>query len=278
MSSLQQRLTARIDASTLKAIVPPVSNKLTQQRSIVEQFSELLPALLDRFEVDTPLRIAHLLAHTAHESDLFCTLEEYASGAAYEGRRDLGNTQPGDGKRFKGRGPIQLTGRANHRKFTAWLRGFISDCPDFEANPELVETFPWATWAVFYFWSENRLNGYADRDDLVGGTKVINGGTNGLAHRAGLLSKAKTVIAGLQGIEMSGRQVFPVINRGMSGQAVDDLQRALTAAGFYLQSIDGQFGAATEGALKLFQRERGLTVDGVAGRETLAALEPFMKG
>jgi putative chitinase len=278
MSSLQQRLTARIDASTIKAIVPPVSNKLSQQRSIIEQFSDMLPPLLDRFEVDTPLRIAHLLAQTAHESDLFLTTEEYASGAAYEGRVNLGNTQPGDGRRFKGRGPIQLTGRANYVRYTAWMRGFISDCPDFVTNQELVETFPWAGWAVFYFWSEHNLNAYADRDDLVGVTKVINGGTNGLAHRAELLTKAKAVIADLQGVEMSGRQIFPVINRGMSGQAVEDLQRALTAAGFYLQSIDGQFGAATEGALKLFQRARGLTVDGVAGRETFAALEPFMRG
>lgn len=277
MSSLQQRLTARIDASVLQAIVPKVAGKPTQL-SIMKAFGDLLPSLLDRFEVDTPLRIAHLLAQTAHESDLFCTLEEYASGAAYEGRIDLGNTQPGDGKRFKGRGPIQLTGRKNARGFTAWMRRINPDSPDFEANPELIETFPWAAWAVFYFWSEHKLNSYADRDDLVGGTKVINGGKNGLDKRAELLAKAKTVIAGLHGTVMSGRQAFAVINRGMSGQVIEDLQRALTAAGFYMQAIDGQFGAATEGALKLFQRGRGLTVDGVAGRETFAALEPFMKG
>jgi putative chitinase len=275
MSSLQQRLSARIDASVLQAIVPKSG---AGQISVTKQFGEMLPALLDRFEVDTPLRIAHLLAQTAHESDNFCTTEEYASGSAYEGRVNLGNTQPGDGKRFKGRGPIQLTGRANYVRFTAWMRGFISDCPDFVAKPELVETFPWAGWAVFFFWSEHNLNAYADRDDLVGETKVINGGKNGLAHRAELLAKAKTVIAGLQGVEMSGRQAFAVINRGMSGQTVEDLQRALAAGGFYMQAIDGQFGAATEGALKLFQRARGLTVDGVAGRETFAALEPYMEG
>jgi putative chitinase len=275
MSSLQQRLSARIDASVLQAIVPKSG---AGQISVTKQFGEMLPALLDRFEVDTPLRIAHLLAQTAHESDNFCTTEEYASGSAYEGRVNLGNTQPGDGKRFKGRGPIQLTGRANYVRFTAWMRGFISDCPDFVAKPELVETFHWAGWAVFFFWSEHNLNAYADRDDLVGETKVINGGKNGLAHRAELLAKAKTVIAGLQGVEMSGRQAFAVINRGMSGQTVEDLQRALAAGGFYMQAIDGQFGAATEGALKLFQRARGLTVDGVAGRETFAALEPYMEG
>lgn len=275
MSSLDQRLTARVDASLLFAIVPRVAAKAAQQTSIINQFSEMLPALLDRFNVDTPLRIAHMLAQTAHESDSFCTTEEYASGAAYEGRADLGNTNPGDGKRFKGRGPIQLTGRTNYRRFTIWLHAIVSDCPDFVETPELVGTFPWAGWAVFYFWSTHNLNAYADRDDLVGETKVINGGRNGLDSRAAMLAKAKTAIAALQGVDVSSRQVFAVINRGMSGKAVEDLQRALVAAGVYLQAIDGQFGPATEGALKLFQRARGLTVDGIAGRETFAALDPY---
>jgi putative chitinase len=276
MSSLDQRLTARIDASVLSAIVPRIGAKAAQQTSVINQFSSMLPAMLERFEVDTPLRIAHLLAQTAHESDSFCTTEEYASGAAYEGRTDLGNTSPGDGKRFKGRGPIQLTGRANYQKFTVWLRSLVSTCPDFVANPELVATFPWAGWAVFYFWSTRKLNVYADRDDLVEETKVINGGKNGLAARAAFLVKAKVVISTLHADGISGRQAFAVLRRGMSGERVGSLQRALAAAGFYSLAIDEDFGAATENALKLFQRARGLTVDGMAGRETFAALDPHL--
>ncbi len=82
--------------------------------------------------LDNSLRLIHFLAQLAHETGNFRYMEEIASGAAYEGRKDLGNTQAGDGKRFKGRGPIQLTGRANHRKYGQQL-GI-----DFENNPEIV--------------------------------------------------------------------------------------------------------------------------------------------
>lgn len=276
MSSLDQRLSARIDANVLFAVVPRVGAKASQQSAIITKFAAMLPSLLDRFEVDTALRIEHMLAQTAQESDSFCTTEEYASGAAYEGRSDLGNTKPGDGKRYKGRGLIQLTGRTNHARFTAWMRGIISDCPDFVANPELVAAFPWAAWSVFFFWSEHGLNAYADRDDLVGGTRVINGGRNGLSARAAFLAKAKVAVSTLQADGMSARQAYAVLRRGMTGERVGSLQRALAAAGFYSLAIDEDFGAATENALKLFQRARGLTVDGMAGRETFAALDPHL--
>lgn len=277
MSSLEQRLTARIDRSVLSAIVPRAGGtKGVRQQDIINDFAEALPWLLDRFDVTTPLRIAHLLAQIAHESDSFCTVEEYATGAAYEDRADLGNTLPGDGKRFKGRGPIQLTGRKNYQRFTTWLRKIIPDCPDFVRNPELVATFPWAAWSVFFFWSTNNLNAYADRDDLTGETKVVNGGTNGLASRAAFLVKAKTAIATLQADRISGEQSFPVLRRGMSGDAVAGLQRGLAAAGYYLMSIDGDYGAGTEGAVKMLQRARGLDVDGIAGRDTFAALSSYL--
>lgn len=271
-------LSSRIDASVLTAIAPtPPSRKAAAQRAIIAALGEMLPDLLALIECTTPLRIAHFLAQVAHESDGFCTLEEYASGAAYEGRTDLGNVRSGDGVRFKGRGPIQLTGRANHRAFTVWMRRIDPACPDFEARPELVATWPWAGWAAAFFWERNAINTRAaDRDDLVAVTKIVNGGRNGLSERAGYLTKAKIAVATLAADRLSGVQVFAVLRRGMVGTSVERLQRGLSAAGHYHLSIDGDFGGGTEGAVRAFQRANGLTADGLAGRLTVSALEPFL--
>lgn len=142
-----------------------------------------------RYGVVTPLEKAHLLAQVAHESDNFRASEEYASGKAYEGRKDLGNTQPGDGVRFKGRGLIQCTGRANYAAYSQWKYG------DDRAvrNPALLAATPDAVDAAFWYWTVRRpkLKALALADDLVGVTKAINGGTNGLEDRRAKLAKAK---------------------------------------------------------------------------------------
>ena len=127
--------------------------------------------------LDNPLRLIHFLAQLAHESGNFRYMEEIASGAAYEGRKDLGNVMSGDGVKFKGRGPIQLTGRANYRKYGQQL-GI-----DFENNPEIVALPSVGLLVACKFWSDNGLNELADKDDVVSITKRINGGTNGLADR-----------------------------------------------------------------------------------------------
>ncbi len=273
----RNNLASHINHTVLAALAPRVSaKKVADQQAIIAAFGPLLPEFLVRFEVTTPLRIAHFLAQLAHESDGFCAIEEYASGAAYEGRDDLGNTQPGDGRRFKGRSPIQLTGRANYRDFTRWIRQFVPDAPDFERNPELVATWPWAAWAVFFFWSTKGLNAIADRDDLLAATKRINGGTNGLADRAAYLKEAKTIIAEIQGEILGRDQDYSILRRGMRGPSVANVQRALRAAGFYHMSIDGIFGAGTEQAVRAFQRDHRLVADGLVGRKTIAALDRFM--
>lgn len=139
------------------------------------------------FGIDNEKRIVHYLAQVFHESGALRYVEEIASGAQYEGRKDLGNTQQGDGVRFKGRGFIQLTGRTNYTKFNE----FDLCTADVVANPQAVAEFPLNQIASMWFWQTHGLNELADRDD--GGkmgedivtriTKIINGGTNHLSER-----------------------------------------------------------------------------------------------
>jgi len=140
-----------------------------------------------RFGIVTALQKAHFLAQVAHESDGFRTATEYASGRAYEGRKDLGNTQPGDGVRFKGRGLIQLTGRANYHEYSHAMYG-DDRCV---RNPAMVAELPDAALAAGWYWQSRRLNVLADKDDIRAVTKRINGGYNGLADRQRYLDKAK---------------------------------------------------------------------------------------
>lgn len=143
---------------------------------------QVLPHLQDALEeasINTPMRIAAFLAQTGMESGDFAAMEEYASGAAYEGRTDLGNTQPGDGVRFKGRGPIQLTGRNNYTAFSqAMGKGDL-----FVQQPELVKTDAWGFKAAAWFWNMRGLNKYADAGAFNAVTYRINGGCMGYWER-----------------------------------------------------------------------------------------------
>lgn len=135
--------------------------------------------------MDSPLRLAHFLAQLIHESGSFRYMEEIASGQAYEGRADLGNTQPGDGKRYKGRGPIQITGRANYRRYGARIGIDIERHPEIAAFPSI------GLHLALEYWKVNGLNTLADADNVLGITKLINGGTNGLEDRKQHLAKVK---------------------------------------------------------------------------------------
>jgi len=115
-------------------------------------------------------------------------MQEIASGAAYEGRRDLGNTQPGDGKRFKGRGPIQLTGRANYAAAGKALGLNLI------ANPTSVATNAVGFKTSAWFWSGHGLNALADAGSFTTITRRINGGTNGAADRNTRWAKCKQVL------------------------------------------------------------------------------------
>lgn len=133
-----------------------------------------------KFNITSNLRLAHFMAQCAHESGNWKYRLELASGSAYEGRKDLGNTVAGDGVRFKGRGYIQLTGRANYGKFSKFIG---EDCV---ANPNLVsDKYPLAS--AGFFFDSNKLWTICDlgsTDEVVTKvTKRVNGGTNGLSDR-----------------------------------------------------------------------------------------------
>jgi putative chitinase len=141
-----------------------------------------------KYSINTPLRIAHFIAQMAHESDGFNALEEYASGEAYEGRTDLGNTQEGDGVRFRGRTFVMITGRENYQQFSNYLG------VDFISNPELLATPKYAALGAGWFWDSRKLNQYADNDNINEITYRINGGFNHLDQRKQYLYRAKIAL------------------------------------------------------------------------------------
>lgn len=164
-------------------------------------------AWLDTYGISQPQRLAHFLSQCGEESDHFKTLREYASGAAYEGRRDLGNTHSGDGRRYPGRGLIETTGRANYRSFTVWTRKQIPDAPDFEAQPQLLETFPWALYSAVWYWVSHDLNKYADEDNIETITHKVNGGLNGFGERLAMLIRASLILLGYGATEVKRFQI-----------------------------------------------------------------------
>lgn len=138
-----------------------------------------------------PLRMAHFLAQAAHESDGFRTTVEYwgptAQQRGYEGRSDLGNTQPGDGRRYMGRGIFQLTGRDNYARYGQKLGLDLVNQPELAAEP------PISFRIACHYWLAKGLNALADKDDLVGITRRINGGENGLADRQRYYLRARAL-------------------------------------------------------------------------------------
>lgn len=165
----------------LKRILP-----LAGQRA--EAFCQPLNDAMDEFGINTAARQAAFVAQIGHESGQFRYVRELATGAAYEGRADLGNVVTGDGVRYKGRGLIQITGRTN---YTACMLALDIDCVE---HPELLEQPANACRSAAWFWRTHGLNELADKGDQVRVTKRINGGTNGLADRLALFEVAKGVL------------------------------------------------------------------------------------
>ena len=171
-----------LDPEALRHVVPRLS------REDAERIASGLAIAFKRYDITTSRRAAMAVAQWAHESDGFKTGEEYADGSAYEGRvRDLGNSQPGDGRRFKGRGRIMVTGRAN---YTAVSKAFGID---FVAKPDRLSKSPYSELVSGWWWKSHGCNAFCDRGDFTGLTRRINGGLNGLDDREHYYARARQV-------------------------------------------------------------------------------------
>ena len=150
-----------------------------------------IEAAMIEFNIDTPQRKAMFLAQIGHESGgLHYTVELWGPTDAqrrYEGRIDLGNVVTGDGFKFRGRGLIQITGRANYREVADALQQPLTD------SPEMLGKSPLAARSAGWWWKKHGLNEIADTGNLEKATRRINGGINGLADRQALYEAAQAV-------------------------------------------------------------------------------------
>ncbi|MEM9099734.1 MAG: peptidoglycan-binding protein [Pseudomonadota bacterium] len=246
---------------------------------------------------ETPLRLAHLIGQCAHESLRFthdteslyystpsrlsavwprrfpteAAARPYArdpeklANKVYGGRRDLGNTEPGDGWRYRGRGYLQLTGRANYTRYGRMLGLDLAADPDKATEPEIA----WRIAAAYMHTRRRRgkrLFEWADENNVEQVSRGVNGGLHGLADRRTRTFSALRALGGLN--------PQPVLKRGASGAEVLLLQRSLALAGFSPRGLDGRFGPGTERAVRAFQRANRLMVDGMVGPKTWERLAP----
>ena len=175
--------------------------------------------------IDTPHRIAAFLAQLAHESGEYRYMEELADGSAYEGRVDLGNTQPGDGVRYKGRGPIQITGRSNYEACGKAL-GL-----DLLNNPKLLTLPENGTRSAVWFWNRNNLSQLADKDWFKTITRRINGGYNGLSDRRNYWDRNRSILG------------LPMVDLDRESDEIKAFQRT------HGLSADGVVGSITQAML-----------------------------
>jgi putative chitinase len=159
------------------------------ESTISDRIINDLNACLVRFQINTPVRIRHFISQISHESGGGKWMKELASGDDYEGRKDLGNTQPGDGRKYKGAGFIQLTGRANYSDFSKYMN-----------DPKIMDgvdyvSLNYPATSAGYWWYNNKMNALCDKNPTVAEvTKRVNGGYNGLKDREVYYNRCLDVI------------------------------------------------------------------------------------
>ena len=275
-------------------ITPEQLGAMIPSNNEVEAWCEELNKALPKYGINTPKRIASFISQCAHESRDFTALEEnlnYSQGALErvfsryfgEGKRNaadyarnpekianyvymdkyrskrgaLGNTQEGDGWRFRGRGLKQLTGRNNYSRFASNYDMSAEDASMW------LETKEGALASALWFWSTNGLNEIADTGSVKAVTKRINGGDIGLADRQ---RRYATAVQALTGNIPPRAPVTQTLRVGSHGDGVKQMQRKLGIA------ADGVFGAGTANAVKAWQSANGLSPDGIMGPKSLAKM------
>lgn len=181
----------------MKPITAPLLSRLStkEKPELMQPLADAMNEFFPLFAIDNELRQENFLCQALHEADGFHTLQEYATGDAYDTRTDLGNTakKDGDGRKYKGRGILQTTGKANYlRVQNAMLKYGIT--VDLINHPELLAMPRYAVLSACIYWDDHKLNALADRDDIRGITKKINGGYNGLDDRIRYREKCRLAI------------------------------------------------------------------------------------
>jgi putative chitinase len=265
-----------ITSDILKKIEPKA------KKAIIDDLAKYLTPAMEAAGINTANRVAHFLAQAAHESDGFKTLQEYwgptAAQKGYEGRKDLGNVVAGDGSLFRGRGIFQITGRANYKT------GGKAIGEDLITDPTRAATGEISVKTAVNYWVSRNLNELADHDDVTGITKKINGGKNGLPDRIARLNKIRTFIPEIMSGNAPVTVEAPVVNeepakpqlvlaaKGITNnETVKIIQLTLNHKGYSLD-VDGDFGPATEKAVKDYQKKNGITVTGRVDVETYHAI------
>ncbi len=193
VATVQRRLGVRADGALGPVTLGAIFMRSGASPAVAQSLASTGVAALEGAVIlDSGLRLAHFLAQVGHESMGFARFNEIwgptPQQAKYEGRADLGNVNPGDGYRYRGRGPIQITGRANYRRYGEML-GL-----DLEGNPDLAAAPAVGIRIAAAYWTRNRINAPADRDDIEAVTRIINGGLTGIVDRRARLAAAKALL------------------------------------------------------------------------------------
>lgn len=197
-----------------------------------------LNSCLVKFAITTAVRMRHFICQCSYESGGGKWTKELANGEDYEGRANLGNTQTGDGRKFKGAGYIQLTGRYNYQMFA----DYISNQKIMEGVDYVAENYPWTS--AGFWWKKNNMNTLCDTNPSVEAvTRKVNGGTNGLAKRQQYYEKCKIYIPDVDQLLISGVKSIPNIKHGtcvnISGYIVSYNRITTVTVGVYSDSDGG---------------------------------------